>query len=140
MLQGIQTSYDIAGTVADAVTVSAGADANGGLRNGGSVVHALGARTGNFNGTSIDESGSTAFGGVAHLHVTAFTGTDVDIRLQDSADDSIWADLVAFTGVSAVGGTRTAVTGTVDRYLRVIIDGGTFTTVTFAVCFARNRR
>ena len=140
MLAGIQTQYDIAGSVADAVAITASADANGGLRNGGTVIHALGERTTTFDGSSNDEGGSTAFGGAAHLHVTAFTGTDVDIRLQDSANDSTWADLAAWAGTSAVGGYRTVVTGTVDQYLRVIIDGGTFSSVTFAVCFARNRR
>lgn len=84
---------------------------------------------------------STAFGWQAYLHVFAFTGTSVTVTLQDSADNSAFANLTggaftAATGVTAqrLEGGRTA---TVRRYLRAITTG-TFSNAVFAVAFTRN--
>lgn len=91
------------------------------------------------NGVGVDRTAalaSTAFGLAAYLHVFAFTGTSVTIKIQDSADNATFADLTGggFTTVTAAGQERIAipVTGTVRRYLRVITSG-TFTNVQFAV-------
>ena len=141
MLQGKLTTYGVQSSVNGPVTVSAAATADGGVRNGGHILHALGAETSTFNGSTYDGAASSAFGGAAHLHVTAFTGTSLTLKIQHSANGSTWADLVSWT-VSAIGAQRTAVaTGTtVNRYLRTAITAGTFTTITFATAFARNRR
>jgi hypothetical protein len=85
---------------------------------------------------------STLFGWQAYLQVTAFTGTSVTVTLQDSADNSAFANLTgaAFTAVSAapawqrLEGGRTA---TVRRYVRAITSG-TFSNAVFNVVFARN--
>jgi hypothetical protein len=90
----------------------------------------------------VDEVAQTVLGWVAHLHVTAGVLTTVTIKIQDSADNSVWADLT--------GGTFTAVTtstdkqrlvgasnATVRRYVRAIISAATYTSITFAVAFAR---
>ena len=145
MLEGIRTEYSIDSAVADAVGISAGAQAAHGIRCGGAVIHPLSeVDSASFDGDPYDGSAASLLGGVAHLHVTAFDGTDADIRLQHTADDPAgtptWADLVAWEGVAAVGAIRSLVAGTVQRYLRVIVDGGTFTATTFAVAFVRNRR
>jgi len=87
---------------------------------------------------------STAFGWQAYLQVFAFTGTSVTLQLQDSADNSAFANLGAggaFTVVSAAPAfQRLASPGATDavrRYLRVI-SSGTFSSATFAVMFVRN--
>lgn len=91
------------------------------------------------NGASIDTTASLAFGLQAYLHVMAFTGTSVTIKIQDSADDSNWLDVAsaAFTTVTAAGKERIAVSGTVRRYLRVITTG-TFSNAQFAVNVIKN--
>lgn len=77
-------------------------------------------------------------GAQAYLHVTAFTGTSVDVTVQHSPDGTTWSTLYDFGAQSAIGGARAAVTGTVDRYLRVITGTGTFSSITFACAVARN--
>ncbi|WP_431897923.1 hypothetical protein [Nonomuraea sp. bgisy101] len=104
--------------------------------------------TGATNGSSVDfGTGSTLFGLQAFLHVTAFTGTDATIKLQQSSDNGAgdaWADVVggAFTQVTA-GPTseriQTARNQTVERYLRVVTTTtGGFSSLTFVVAASRN--
>lgn len=93
------------------------------------------------NGSSLDNGAATNFGAQAWVHVFAFTGTSVTIKIQDSADNSAWADLTAgsFGAISAIGAARiaTANNATVRRYTRVVTTG-TFSNAQFAVQFSRN--
>ena len=96
------------------------------------------------NGASVNDSAAaTAFGGQAYLHLFACTATaTTKIVIQDSPDNSTWADLVEFapvvTGV-APKWERVTVAGNVDKYLRVITTTTTaINNVQFAVMFARN--
>lgn len=133
-----QGSYTINNAVDDAVRISATFDFDGGVRMGRSL-HPLIAETTTGNYTSVDDAASSTFGGVGYLHVTAFTGTSVAIRIQHSADNTTFADLVTFASVTGATQQRVAVSGTVNRYVRATIASGTFTTVTFQTSFARNR-
>jgi hypothetical protein len=94
------------------------------------------ARTAAGQTAALDNAASTAGGVKAFLHLTAFSGTDVTIKVQESADNLAWADLITFTQATGATSEVAAATGTIDRYLRVDISG-TFTTVTFAVTLAR---
>jgi hypothetical protein len=63
------------------------------------------------NGPTVDLGAvpiSYSFGWVAHLHVMAFTGTSVTVKIQDSADGSAWADLAGggFVAATAIGAQR----------------------------------
>lgn len=95
------------------------------------------------NGTGVDQTTvSTAFGWQAYLHVTALTGTNVVITLQDSADNISFANLAAgtFTSVTAAPATQRLSGGATDvvrRYVR-IVSSGTFSSATFFVQFVRN--
>jgi hypothetical protein len=96
------------------------------------------------DGASYDGGAESEFGAQFYLHVFDFDGDDVTITIQDSADDSSWADLTAasFTQITAAPGSErieTARDATVRRYLRAITttDAG-FTSVTFAVVAVRN--
>lgn len=96
------------------------------------------------NGASVDRGAtyaSTAFGLQAYLHVFAFTGTSVTVKVQDSADNSTFADLTGggFTAASGITSQRiaTGLTQTVRRYLRVVTTG-TFTNAQFAVILVPN--
>lgn len=96
------------------------------------------------NGASTDYGAvSTAFGLSAYLEVTAFTGTDVTVKLQDSADDAAWADITGggFTQITS-GPTaeriETSLTATIRRYVRAVtVTTGGFTSVSFVVGFHR---
>lgn len=95
------------------------------------------------NGTAIDfGSVSSLFGWQAYLHVFAVTGTSVTVKVQDSADNSTFADLTgaaftAATGTTAERLASSSITATVRRYVRVI-STGTFSNAVFAVNFVRN--
>lgn len=97
------------------------------------------------NGSTVDLGASpTSYsqGWSAYLHVFAFTGTSVTVKIQDSADGSTWADLsgAAFTAATAVGSQRITAgatsTATVRRYAR-IVSTGTFSNAIFGVNFVR---
>lgn len=93
------------------------------------------------NGASVDNTLSSAFGLQAYLHVFAITGTSVTVKLQDSADNVTFVDVVGGTFTAATGVTSqriaTSTTLSVGRYLRVATTG-TFTNAQFAVAICRN--
>ncbi|MFE4716860.1 hypothetical protein ACFRLW_10465 [Streptomyces sp. NPDC056728] len=89
-------------------------------------------------------NGAALFGLQAYLHVFAFTGTSVTVKLQESSDNGVgdpFTDVVggAFTAATGIGAQRiaTAPGQTVERYLRAVTTG-TFTNAVFAVSVARN--
>jgi hypothetical protein len=132
------TERPINSPISDKSMVSVTAPVNGEVDLGVSL-HDLTAETTTFDGTTVDETAATANGGVAHLHCTAFSGTNGTWKVQDSADASSWADIITFASVTAVGSQRIELAaGTaVRRYVRVICSTDNFTSATVAVIFAR---
>lgn len=99
-------------------------------------LHALGAESSSTEGSAVDNAASSATGGVGYVHMTAGGGTLV-ITVQDSADNSTWADLVVLGTITPTAKAfRTAVTGTVERYTRLkwTVTSGT---ATFVAGFGR---
>jgi hypothetical protein len=96
---------------------------------------------------SWDGAASTTFGLQAYLHVFAFTGTDVTIKLQESSDNAAtdaYADVTGggFTAVTSAPFSQRIATSsvqTVKRYLRpVFISTGGFTALDFAIQVVKN--
>lgn len=140
-----QINYDPTRAANGAITVAVTTQANQwGLEWGNQLTAGLRTDTAGTAGTGVDLTASTSFGFQAYLQVTAFTGTDVTIKLQDSADNVTFADLAsgAFTQVTAAPGTqRIAVggTATVRRYVRATTTTvGGVTSVTFNVVLVKN--
>ncbi len=141
-----ETSYEIKTAVADMVTISAQAQASGtvGGLDGGVLLAAQQSVTATVNNTSVDNTASSANGGVGHLHVTANTRNGAaTIKIQHSANNSTWADLTVFTATTSSTTTSErieVVAGTtVNRYLRAIVSAfaGSSGTATITVGFAR---
>ena len=92
-------------------------------------------------GAALDNGAATAFGAQGYLQVTGFTGTDVTVKVQHSADGALWADLIVFTQVTGAPATqRLTVTNTtaVNRFLRATtVTSAGFTSATFAVAVNR---
>jgi len=107
----------------------------------GEIVEALTAQTATGNSASLDNSASSANGGSAYIQVTAESGTSptMAVKVQHSADDSSFADLITFTTASTVSAERKTVAGTVNRYLRVnrTVGGSSTPSVTYMVAFSR---
>lgn len=93
------------------------------------------------SGTGLDGGASSAFGCQMYVHLTAFTGTSVTIKLQDSADNATFADLSGATtsAMTTAGWQRIAISNaaTVRRYVRVATTG-TFSNAVFVVTMVRN--
>jgi len=140
MMKGENVSYQIRSTTTDAVRIVAGGTADGGVRTSGVVLQPLEAETTTVDNTSYDSGASSSVGGMGHLHVTAFSGTSGTLALEHSANDSTWATLIEFDSVTGVGAQHKLATGTVNRYLRFAITADSFTSLTCAASFARNRR
>jgi len=135
------TSYEVSSPVGDVVSVSYNAQSDGGLDNGVSLA-ALASVSSSTTGTANDNTASSANGGIAQLHVTANTrSASVTIKIQHSADNSTFADLVSFTAIaSGTTSERSLVASgtTVNRYLRAVstLSAGTGS-ITYQVSFAR---
>lgn len=97
-------------------------------------------------GTALDFGVGGTRGAHAALHVFAFTGTDVTVRVQSSTDNGVgdaWADVPGLVfGPVTSGPTAlyltTAANAVIERYLRVVTTTtGGFTNLDFAVALSR---
>ena len=143
MISGVdQTSYEISSPVADVVSISAEMQSSGGV-DSAVLLHALTSESASTTSTSVDNGASTSDGGVAHLHLVSSTRNgSVVVKIQHSADDVTFADLVTFASLSSstTGSERVVVASgtTVNRYLRATSTlGGSTGSTTYAVAFAR---
>lgn len=139
MLDAVQSSLSVSSEVAGTVDVSVQMNASLGV-DWGAVIAAETQITTDTNGASVDNGASTANGGVAHLHVTEFTGlTSNDITIEHSTNNSVWATLATFTQYTATGSERIVVAPgtTVNRYLRVVDNVTGTGSTTRLVAFAR---
>ena len=132
------TDSPISATPDGTVELSTGRQASGAAA-GGIILKDHAAETGAGNFTGIDDGALSTLGAVGHLHVTAFDGTDATIKITDSVDEGVYADLITFTQATGVTSERVASTGTVNRWTRVELTG-TFTSIMFTVGFARLRQ
>jgi hypothetical protein len=142
MLQADDTSYEVSGAIADVVQASAEFQSSDGVEHGvilssGSAVSATG------NGTGVDNSASSANGGVAFLSVPTNTRNgNITVKVQQSADNSTFTDLVTFTAVTSTQKTseriEVAAGTSIARYLRVNYTvAGSTGTATPTVAFSR---
>lgn len=145
-LVGKQVNYDGTRDADGNFTLAVQALANGyGIEWGRSLTAGIRTDTEATNGTGIDTSASASFGGQAYLHVFGFTGTDVTIKIQDSADDNTYADVTGFAFTEVTSGPTseriaTGTTETLDRYLRVVtVTTGGFSDLDFAVIVVKNQ-
>lgn len=120
----------------DLITWSADAETDSDTILVGHWLHALTAETAGVTTSSVDNGAASTAGGRANLHVTAWSGTSATVKIQDSADNSSWADLLTFSTVSATTSESVSISGTVRRYARVVLSG-TITSITFAVALGR---
>ena len=134
------TSYESSSPVGDVVSVSCEVQSDGGVDAAISLID-LAAVSATANGTSQDGTASSTNGGSANLHVTENTRNgNTTIKVQHSADNSTWADLINFAVVGSATTTaeRLVVTGTVNRYVRIQHTlAGSTGTITYQSSFAR---
>ena len=142
MLVADDTSYEVSSAIADVVQASAEFQSTDAVEHGvilssGATVSATG------NGTGVDNTTSSTNGGAGFLSVPVNTrnGT-IGVKVQHSADNSTFADLVSFTTVTSTQKTseRVEVSSgtTINRYLRVVYTvAGSTGSATPVVAFTR---
>ncbi len=139
-----QSSYNISAPVGDMVTTKADLTVDGGVRYGKCINGKTQFSSSVVTGAACDY-GTTDFnssvGGWVNIHPIENTrSTNINIKVQHSADNSVWVDTatVFVAGGSLVGST-TATTGTNLRYVRALITPSAGTgNATVVVAFARN--
>lgn len=140
-----QIGYDPTRGNDGSLTFGVSAQSNGyGIEWGRQLTAGVRTDTAATNGTGVDTTASASFGGQAYLQVFSFTGTDATVKIQDSADNSTFADVTsfAFTQVTAAPfSQRIALsnTATIRRYVRAVTTTtGGFTSMAFAVNMIKN--
>jgi len=140
LVNGWETDLSTSSAVGDVVAASASGIATGGV-DAGVMVEDFTAITEDTEGTARNNGAATANGGVAHLHVSAYSGLDDDvITIEHSVNGSTsWATLVTFATVTGVTSERVEVAPatTVRQYLRVVDNVTGTGSVTRAVAFSR---
>lgn len=120
-----ESSYEITSSIGDIVSVSATfqSQLDSGGRSGSMLTDGVALPfAASTNYASVDDGAATTNGGYAILAVTANSlDATATIHIEDSTNDSTFADLVTFATVAA--GTQTAefavITGNIDRYARL---------------------
>lgn len=151
--QSNRTKYSTDSPVADVVKISLDLQTDAELGRG-VVLHNASATSGGIgtvNGTAVDNAASTANGGTGVVFMTTNTRTAQLslVKIQHSADNSTWADLVSFTNIppnsttplSPLRSQRAVVASgtTVNRYLRATYTG-TGSNGAYGISFAFARR
>jgi hypothetical protein len=137
IIGGSETSFEVDSPGDDVVGFSFELEANVGVANRARVLQPLAGAlnvTVTGNGTSLDDlgaAGTTTKGLGAALHVINKGGGagTLTVKVQHSPDNSVWTDLVTFTGRTAKNlAEYIEVSGTVQRWLRAIwtVTGGTW--------------
>ena len=138
MMNGCQMSYDIPTDTGSLIFVNGRFRANSGIKFGRWLMHSQ-LDEGATNGTSVDNGAATSNGGTLHGHLFNDDATDVEYQLQDSANNSVWADVSG--AVLSLSDTHESgsitVTGTIRQYIRVVatVTGGN--TFLVSAAFAR---
>lgn len=141
MMDACQMTYDIPADVGALILANGRFKSTTGMRFGRWLMHSLQA-AGTNNGTSYDNGAATTNGGFMQVHLFNDDASDVDVKVQHSTNNSVWADLTgaAVNNLSAThtSGSATVAAGTtVNRYLRAVatVTGGD--TFLVSVAFAR---
>jgi hypothetical protein len=132
------TQYEVTSPVDDVNMLTVEANSNVGQE---SIIAHSAHGTVTASGTAsatVDGAAQSTGGGAGYLHaIFAGTGT-FTVKLQDSADDSTYADKQSFTALSAgTAAQRVAVSGTVARYTRVVWTMAGSGTAAFQASFGR---
>jgi hypothetical protein len=144
---GKQLNYDPTRGNDGSLTLAVSEQSNGfGLEWGVALTAGKRTDTAATNGASVDfGAASPSFGAQAYLQAFAFTGTDATVKLQDSADNTTFADVAGGAFTQITGGVplaqRIATAGNLQirRYVRAVtVTSGGFTSLTFAVQISVN--
>lgn len=138
LFNAAQTSYNVDVQNGQLIMCTADFQASSGI-NYGKVIFNAAVNNTTTNGTAIDNSASSANGGLCQVHVQNPSEYGWTVKFQHSSDNSTWVDLTTLTS-SGTGlkyeAQSAQITGTVERYVRARITASTGS-ITFVAAFAR---
>jgi hypothetical protein len=138
---GVQLNYDGTRDNTGQLTLQAQVESDKfGLEWGTQLTPGLRADTAATTGTSRDDGALSTFGAQAYVQLTALVGTNVDIKIEHSVDNTTFTTLIDFGSMTTPNQSARGFvsnTTTVNRYLRVTTTG-TFTYAQFGVQITRN--
>lgn len=138
LVNALRANFEPGSSVAGVSSFDIGATVDGYNDIRGRSLHDLTAVTADEDGTSQDWLLSSAQGGSVHLHVTAFSGlTQAVVKIQDSADNSSWADIATFATVTGATAERIELSGSIRRYTRYTVDVTGTGSITFQTSLGR---
>lgn len=145
LISATTTTYAESSPVGDVVTFAWDVQSES-TTGFGQVLHPMGEDTNTTTNSSKDDTAATATGWVAHLHVTVVDGGSWVVKLEDSADNSSWADVsggafTAATGVTAERLRSSTSTAALRRYVRCTATrtgGSAGQGITYHLSYARN--
>jgi hypothetical protein len=141
--KGNINNYAVSSPIGDIVATSIDFQPDNGLFSGEVLIASAFTTTG-AQGSANDNTTSTTNGAGAFLIVTSVSGTSPtgDVKIQHSADNVTYADLITFTQATAgTSEVKTVAKGTtINRYVRVYntIGGSSTPTINAIVGFGRN--
>lgn len=138
---GQMTSYEVSSPVGDVISISAEVQADGGLLHGVALTGLVSTGSASATTTGINNGAATTSGALFNLHLTANDRNgSATMKVQHSADDVTYVDLVTFSSISAsvTAGESITSTGTVNQYLRTLSTlAGSSGSVTYNISAAR---
>jgi hypothetical protein len=140
------TSYVESSPVGDVVSFSWEVMSDAAVAAAGQVLHPIGEDTNTTVGASKDDASATATGWTAHLHVGVVDGGSWVVKLEDSANNSDWADVSGGAFTAATGGTwqrltSSSTTAALRRYVRYTATrtgGSSGDGILFTLAYARS--
>ncbi len=134
------SNFEESAPVGDVVAWAYQASADSGVSRG-TVLHPIAnVESSTGSESKVDQVQSSALGCVAFLHVTAFTGTNITITIEDGGTEGgAFTELVGFTLVEGITSERKVVAAAADTPNQwVHVDwSGTFSSCTFIVGMER---
>jgi len=134
-----KAEYDVISQVGNLTKANTKYGFNGSVEQG-VILYPLAAATIDANSTTVDQSAGTTAGGAGYVQCTAFSGlTNVIYTIEHSTDGASWSTLITFSTItSAPTAERVAVSGTVNRYVRAVVNVTGTGSATAFVGFKRN--
>ena len=133
-----QSDYNVSGSTGSPITVDVNYEVNGNLPDFGKMLTAFtDTHSSASSNASLDNSASSASGGTAYLQVFSLASGTVVFKVEHSTNNASWSTLATFTGATGVTAERVAITGTINRYVR-LTSTGTFSNAVVACALKRD--
>lgn len=134
----LPTKNEIGAATSSPVTFGLDCQNSGVIARGWSL-HDETAQTADGSSAAHDGGAASTTGGIAHLHVTAYSGlTSAVVTIEDSSTGSSgWAVIGTFATVTALTSERLVIAGAIKRYTRCTVDVTGTGSVTYVCGLAR---